>query len=56
MPPSPAPSGAVRSAEAVNEAIRALVADADGVWPAEEYAVLLAEYAEAVRRDVTEAA
>lgn len=57
MPPNPRPGGAVRSATAVNEEIRALVeSGADGVWPAEEYEVLLLRWEAAVREDVVEAA
>lgn len=49
---APAASGAV----AANERIRALVDAADGTWPAEEYEVLLLEWAAALHDSVDEAA
>lgn len=49
---APKASGAV----AANERIRALVDAADGTWPAEEYEVLLLEWAAALHDSVDEAA
>lgn len=49
---APAASGAV----AANERIRALVDAADGTWPAEEYEVLLQEWAAALNDSVNKAA
>ncbi|NBM17722.1 hypothetical protein [Streptomyces sp. GC420] len=40
----------------VNDRIRRLVDEAGGAWPAEEYEVLLRQWAAATRDDVTEAA
>jgi hypothetical protein len=58
MPSTPA-DGSVRSVAVVNEAIRALWQQAGGRLTGgqrREYEQLLVEYADAVRRDVTEAA
>lgn len=58
MPPTP-DRGSVRSAAALNEEIRALLARAGGTLTAEqsrEYDGLVAEWAAAVRDEVTEAA
>ena len=59
MPPPPEP-GSVRSAAAVNEAIRAIVARAQGrEWTTAEralYGLLLEEWEQAVRGEVVEAA
>ena len=45
---SPAAPRRVSDAAATNERIRALVDAADGTWPAEDYEVLLLEWAAAV--------
>lgn len=55
MPPTPAPDGPARSVDEVNREMRALWVEGVLADPA-RYEVLLAEYAEAVRRDVVEAA
>lgn len=58
MPPTP-DRGSVRSAAALNEEIRALLARAGGTLTAEQkqaYDGLVAEWAAAVRDEVTEAA
>lgn len=59
MPPNTPSCGSVRSAAALNEQIRALLAQAGGRLTdgqRREYEGLVAEWAEAVRGDVTEAA
>lgn len=58
MPPTPDP-GSARSAAELNEQIRALWISAGGVLTGEqrqEYEALVAEWAAAVRGEVTEAA
>lgn len=58
MPPTPGP-GSARSAAALNEQIRALLARAGGTLTAEqkrEYDGLVAEWAAAVRAEVVKAA
>ncbi|MET9556524.1 hypothetical protein [Streptomyces sp. NPDC006645] len=49
-------ASAASGAVAANERIRALVDAADGTWPAEEYEVLLLEWAAALHDSVDEAA
>lgn len=59
MPTDSSSPGSVRSAAVVNEEIRALWASAGGVLTVEErreYEGLVAEWAAAVRGEVTEAA
>lgn len=59
MPPTPPVPGPARSADVVNEEIRALMLRAGGHLKAEDrplYERLRAEWAEAVRGDVVEAA
>jgi hypothetical protein len=59
MPPTDPAPGSVRSADVVNEEIRALWARAGGVLTVEqrrEYETLLAEWTAALRADVVEAA
>lgn len=60
MPPTSSAFGLVRSAAAVNEAIRAVVATAQGrAWTVEEralYGRLLVEWEQAVRAEGAEAA
>lgn len=59
MPPNTPSCGSARSAAALNEQIRALWISAGGRLTAEqraEYEVLVAEWAEAMRGEVAEAA
>lgn len=59
MPPTPSTPGPARSADVVNEEIRALMLRAGGHLKAEDrplYERLRAEWAEAVRGEVVEAA
>jgi hypothetical protein len=59
MPPDDLSPGSARSAAALNEQIRALWISAGGVLTGEqrrEYEALVAEWAEAVRGEITEAA
>jgi hypothetical protein len=59
MPPTPDRPGSALSAAELNEQIRALLAQADGVLTTEqkqEYDDLVAEWAAAIRDEVTEAA
>ena len=59
MIPDPRSRGSARSAAELNEQIRALLAQAGGVLSAEQkraYDGLVAEWAAAVRGEVTEAA
>jgi hypothetical protein len=59
MSPNPSALGGVRSAARVNEEIRALVGTAGGYLygeTRERYEELVAEWAEAVRAEVVEAA
>ena len=59
MPPTPDRPGSARSAAALNEEIRALLAQADGVLSAEQkraYEDLVTRWAEAMRDEVVEAA
>ncbi|MDX2757944.1 hypothetical protein PV386_05625 [Streptomyces europaeiscabiei] len=59
MPPTPPASGPVRSAAAVNAEIRQLMLGAGGYLRAEDrpvYEALRAEWADAVRAEVVEAA
>lgn len=59
MPPDDLSPGSARSATELNEQIRALWISAGGVLTGEqrqEYEALVAEWAEAVRGEVTEAA
>jgi len=55
MPPPPSPRGSVRSAAAVNEAIRAIVVRAQGrAWTVAErtlYGLLLEEWVAALRAE-----
>ncbi|MFD3486590.1 hypothetical protein [Streptomyces sp. NPDC058665] len=56
MSTSSSTASAASGAVAANERIRALVDAADGTWPAEEYEVLLLEWAAALHDAVDEAA
>ncbi|MDX3759359.1 hypothetical protein [Streptomyces sp. AK02-04a] len=59
MPPNPQCPGSARSADALNELIRALWQRAGGTLSPEqrrEYEVLVTEWAAAVRAEVVEAA